>query len=78
MPLLAEEIRALATHIATIETRLNQTSLQPQAPQLRALEQTLLSLHDIDALQTHKKALERTMLAEAWGPAPVPTSLCAD
>jgi hypothetical protein len=67
LPQLAEEIRALATHIATTEARLNQTSLQPQAPQLRALAQTLLTLHDIDALQNHKKALERTMLAEAWG-----------
>jgi hypothetical protein len=67
MPQLADEIRALATHIATTEARLNQTSLQPQAPQLRALTQTLNTLHDIDALQNHKKALERTMLAEAWG-----------
>ena len=67
LPQLAEEIRALATHLATTEARLNQTSLQPQAPQLRALAQTLLTLHDIDALQNHKKALERTMLAEAWG-----------
>lgn len=67
MPQLADEIRALATHIATTEARLNQTSLQPQAPQLRALAQTLLNLHDIDALQNHKKTLERTMLAEAWG-----------
>ena len=67
MPQLADEIRALATHIATTEARLNQTSLQPQAPQLRALAQTLLTLHDIDDLQNHKKALERTMLAEAWG-----------
>ncbi|WP_396435499.1 hypothetical protein [Limnohabitans sp.] len=67
LPQLAEEIRALATHIATTEARLNQTSLQPQAPQLRALAQTLNTLHDIDALQNHKKALERTMLAEAWG-----------
>ena len=67
LPQLAEEIRALATHIDTTQARLNQTSLQPQAPQLRALAQTLLTLHDIDALQNHKKALERTMLAEAWG-----------
>jgi hypothetical protein len=67
LPQLAEEIRALATHIATTEARLNQTSLQPQAPQLRALALTLNTLHDIDALQNHKKALERTMLAEAWG-----------
>ncbi len=67
LPQLAVEIRALATHIATTEARLNQTSLQPQAPQLRALAQTLLTLHDIDALQNHKKAIERTMLAEAWG-----------
>jgi hypothetical protein len=67
LPQLAEEIRALATHIAATEARLNQTSLQSQAPQLRALAQTLLTLHDIDALQNHKKALERTMLAEAWG-----------
>lgn len=67
LPQLAEEIRALATHIAATEARLNQTSLQPQAPQLRALAQTLLTLHDIDALQNHKKTLERTMLAEAWG-----------
>ena len=67
LPQLAEEIRALATHIDTAQARLNQTSLQPQAPQLRALAQTLLTLHDIDALQNHKKALERTMLAEAWG-----------
>lgn len=67
MSQLADEIRALATHIATTEARLNQTSLQPQAPQLRALAQILLTLHDIDALQNHKKALERTMLAEAWG-----------
>lgn len=67
LPQLADEIRALTTHIATTEARLNQTSLQPQAPQLRALAQTLNTLHDIDALQNHKKALERTMLAEAWG-----------
>lgn len=67
LPQLAEEILALATHIATTEARLNQTSLQSQAPQLRALAQTLSTLHDIDALQNHKKALERTMLAEAWG-----------
>jgi hypothetical protein len=67
MPQLADEIRALATHIDTTQARLNQTSLQPQAPQLRALAQTLHTLHDIDALQNHKKALERTMLAEAWG-----------
>jgi len=67
LPQLADEIRALATHIDTTQARLNQTSLQPQAPQLRALAQTLLTLHDIDALQNHKKALERTMLAEAWG-----------
>jgi hypothetical protein len=67
MPQLADEIRALATHIATTEARLNQTSLQPQAPQLRELAQTLLTLQDIDALQNHKKALERTMLEEAWG-----------
>ncbi|OYU31616.1 MAG: hypothetical protein CFE39_07220 [Comamonadaceae bacterium PBBC2] len=67
LPQLVDEIRVLATHIATSEARLNQTSLQPQAPQLRALAQTLSTLHDIDALQNHKKALERTMLAEAWG-----------
>jgi hypothetical protein len=67
LPQLAEEIRALATHIDTTQARLNQSSLQPQAHQLRALAQTLLTLHDIDALQNHKKALERTMLAEAWG-----------
>lgn len=67
LPQLADEIRALATHIASTEARLNQTSLQPQAPQLRALAQSLHTLHDIDALQNHKKALERTMLAEAWG-----------
>jgi hypothetical protein len=66
LPQLTDEIRALATHIATTEAHLNQTSLQPQAPQLRALAQTLHTLHDIDALQNHKKALERTMLAEAW------------
>jgi hypothetical protein len=66
LPQLADEIRALATHISTIESWLNRTSLQPQAPQLRALAQTLQTLHDIDALQNHKKALERTMLAEAW------------
>jgi hypothetical protein len=66
LPQLADEIRALAIHIATIEARLNQTSLQSQAPQLRTLAQTLSTLHDIDALQNHKKALERTMLAEAW------------
>jgi hypothetical protein len=66
LPQLADEIRALATHIATTEARLSQTSLQPQAPQLRALAQTLLTVHDIDALQNHKKTLERTMLAEAW------------
>ncbi|PUE55691.1 NYN domain-containing protein [Limnohabitans parvus] len=67
LPQLTDEIRALATHIAATEARLNQTSLQPQAPQLRALALTLNTLHDIDALQNHKKALERTMLAEAWG-----------
>jgi hypothetical protein len=67
LPQLADETRALATHIDTTEARLNQTSLQPQAHQLRALAQTLNTLHDIDALQNHKKALERTMLAEAWG-----------
>lgn len=67
LPLLTDEIRALATHIASTEARLSQTSLQPQAPQLRALAQSLHTLHDIDALQNHKKALERTMLAEAWG-----------
>jgi len=67
IPQLADEIRALATHIATTEALLNQTSLQPQAPQLRELALTLNTLHDIDALQNHKKALERTMLAEAWG-----------
>jgi hypothetical protein len=67
LPQLADEIRALATHIDTAHARLNQTSLQPQAPQLRALAQTLHTLHDIDALQNHKKTLERTMLAEAWG-----------
>jgi len=66
LPQLADEIRALATHIDTTHARLNQTSLQPQAPQLRAWAQTLHTLHDIDALQSHKKALERTMLAEAW------------
>lgn len=66
LPQLADEIRALATHIDTTQARLNQTSLQPQAPQLRAWAQTLHTLHDIDALQCHKKALERTMLAEAW------------
>lgn len=67
LPQLADEIRALATHIASTEARLNQTSLQSQAPQLRALAQTLSTLHDIDALQNHKKELERTMLADAWG-----------
>lgn len=66
LPQLADEIRALATHIDTTHARLNQTSLQPQAPQLRGWAQTLHTLHDIDALQSHKKALERTMLAEAW------------
>ncbi len=66
LPQLADEIRALSTHIDNTQSRLNQTSLQPQAPQLRALAQTLQTLHDIDALQNHKKALERTMLAEAW------------
>jgi hypothetical protein len=67
LPQLADEIRALATHIDTTQARLNQTSLQPQAPQLRALAQTLLTLHDIDALQKYKKAVEYTMLADAWG-----------
>jgi hypothetical protein len=67
LPQLADEIRAMATHIDTTHARLNQTSLQPQAPQLQVLAQTLNTLHDIDALQNHKKALERTMLAEAWG-----------
>ena len=67
LPQLGDEIRELATHIATTEARLNQTSLQPQAPQMQALAQVLHTLHDIDALQNHKKGLERTMLAEAWG-----------
>jgi hypothetical protein len=67
LPQLADEIRVLATHIASTEARLNQTSLQPQAPQLLALTQILHTLHDIDALQNHKKVLERTMLTEAWG-----------
>ena len=66
LPQLVNEIRVLATHIGTTEARLNETSLQSQAPQLRALAQTLSTLHDIDALQNHKKALERTMLAETW------------
>eukprot|EP01030_Chromulinospumella_sphaerica_P006549 gene6549-6405_t len=66
LPQLADEIRVLSTHIDATEARLNQTSLQPQSPQLRAWAQTLHTLHDIDALQSHKKALERTMLAEAW------------
>jgi hypothetical protein len=66
LPQLADEIRALATHIDTTEARLTETSLQPQSPQLRAWAQTLHTLHDIDALQSHKKALERTMLTEAW------------
>ena len=66
LPQLADEIRALATHIDTTQARLNQTCLQPQAPQLRALAQTLLTLHDIDALQKYKKAVEYTMLADAW------------
>jgi hypothetical protein len=66
LPQLADEIRALATHIDATEARLTQTSLQTQAPQLRSLGQTLRTLRDIDALQNHKKALERTMLAEVW------------
>jgi hypothetical protein len=66
LPQLADEIRALATHIDATEARLNQTSLQPKSPQLRAWAQTLQTQYDIDALQSHKKALERTMLAEVW------------
>lgn len=66
LPQLADEIKALATHIDATEVRLNQTSLQPQSPQLRAWVQTLQNVHDIDDLQNHKKSLERTMLAEAW------------
>ena len=66
LPQLATEIRALASHIELTEARLNQSTIQPQAPQLRQLALTLQTLHDMDALQSHKKTLERTMLAEAW------------
>ncbi|PUE48983.1 hypothetical protein B9Z47_05560 [Limnohabitans sp. 2KL-1] len=66
LPQLLDEIRALAAHIEATEARLNQTSLQPQTPQLRELAQTLQTLHDMDALQAHKKAMERTMLTEGW------------
>jgi hypothetical protein len=66
LPQLFDEIRALAAHIEATEARLNQTSLQPQTPQLRELAQTLQTLHDMDALQAHKKAMERTMLTEGW------------
>lgn len=66
LPQLLDEIRALAAHIEATEARLNQTSLQPQTPQLRELVQTLQTLQDMDALQAHKKAMERTMLTEAW------------
>lgn len=66
LPQLLDEIRALAAHIEATEARLNQTSLQPQAPQLRQLAQTLQTMQDIDALQAHKKAMERTMLTESW------------
>jgi hypothetical protein len=66
LPQLAEEIRALATHIEATEVRLNQTSIQPQTPQLLQLTLTLQALNDMDALQSHKKTQERTMLADAW------------
>jgi len=66
LPQLASEIRALASHIELTEARLNQSTIQPQAPQLRQLALSLQTLHDMDALQSHKKALERTMLAESW------------
>ncbi len=66
LPQLAEEIRALAAHIEATQVRLNQTSIQPQTPQLRQLTLALQALHDMDALQSHKKTLERTMLAGAW------------
>jgi hypothetical protein len=66
LPQLANELRALASHIELTEARLNQSTIQPQAPQLRQLALSLQNLHDIDALQSHKKTLERTMLAEAW------------
>lgn len=66
LPQLLDEIRALAAHIEATEARLNQTSFQPQTPQLRELAQTLQTLQDMDALQAHKKAMERTMLTEGW------------
>lgn len=66
LPQLLDEIRALAAHIEATEARLNLTNLQPQAPQLRQLAQTLQTLQDMDVLQAHKKAMERTMLTEGW------------
>lgn len=67
LPQLTDEIRALATHIATTEARLHQTSLLPESPQLRAWAQTLNTVNDLDALQGCKKTLESTMLEQAWG-----------
>jgi hypothetical protein len=66
LPQLADELRVLATHIELTEARLNQSTIQPQAPQLRQLALTLQAQHDMDALQIHKKTLERTMLVDAW------------
>jgi hypothetical protein len=65
LPELADEIRALATHIELTEARLNQSTIQPQAPQLRQLALSLQALQSMDALQSLKKTLKRTMLAEA-------------
>lgn len=66
LPQLGDEIRALATHIEVTEARLNETSIQPQSPQLRQLASTLQTVRDINALQSQKQTVERSMLADAW------------
>ncbi|WP_089962676.1 hypothetical protein [Limnohabitans sp. 2KL-3] len=66
LPQLAEEQRALATHIEALQSRLAQTTIQPTRQPVRQLGQALLAIHDMDELQEKKRQVERSMLAEAW------------
>lgn len=66
LPQLAEEQRALASHIEALQARLVQHSIQPTHQSVRQLDKALQAVRNMDELQETKRQVERNMLAEAW------------
>lgn len=66
LPQLLAEQRALLSHMEALQARLNTSSIEPTFAPLRQLNQTLLTIHEMDALLEVKRKFELNMTAQAW------------